>query len=383
MGVTTALFVSEDMHGRHILGPQAFDAALRLGLQGRDDIDARFLHIGPPRLAGRLLTHSVPLLHGADLDFHDLRWFAVHGRRTRRLIEAELARSPADVVHVNTHAVTLGAAPVPPHVPLLLSADATVWDWRTMGGSSPVRRHSRRLYELCRNLEQRALARAQTVFAYTDWARERLQEAAPDARVAHLQPGIDIEHFRPAPHVPRERHRLLFIGGRFREKGGDDLLAAIDHRLGHDLELDVVTTEPPSSRPGLRVHRLDRSDPALLELLQQADLFCLPTHADTMSFATMEAMACGTPAVVSSVAGIPEIVGDTGRIVQPGDLRGIRESIDALLAGGVDGLELRRRARERAEARFDARRQSAELLDAVNEAARGGSPRSAVPSRVA
>jgi glycosyltransferase involved in cell wall biosynthesis len=383
MAVTRALFVSEGMHGRHVLGPLAFDAALRLGLETREDVDARFLQVGPPRLAGRLLTHTVPLLSGADLDFHDLRWFAVHGRHTRRLIEAELARSPVDVVHINTHAITLGAPPVPPDIPLLLSADATVWDWRTMSGPVPLRRHSRRLYESCRRLERRALARAHTVFAYTEWARERLEAAAPDARVERLQPGIDVERFRPAPQLPRERHRLLFVGGRFREKGGEDLIDAIGDRLGRDVELDVVTGEPPPPRPGLRVHRLARSEPALLELLQQADLFCLPTHADTMSFATMEALACGTPAVVSSIAGIPEIVGDVGAIVTPGDVRGIRETIDRLLAAPGLLRELRHRARERAEARFDARRQTAELVDAVHEVGRGRSAGSTAPSRVA
>jgi len=370
MSATQALFVSEDLHGRHVMGTQAYEEALRLGLRDRDDFEARFLRVGPPRLAGRVLTHTVPLLHDADLDFQHLRWFAVHARRTRRLIAAELARRPADVVHVNTHAVTLGAPPVPAHVPLVLSADATVWDWRTMSKSLPMRRHSWRLYEHCRKLERRALTRAHAVFAYTEWARGRLQEAAPDANVVHLQPGVDLDYFRPAPHAPRERHRLVFVGGRFREKGGDDLLAAVGPRLGVDVELDVVTSEPPLERPGLRVHLLSRTDLQLLELLQQADVFCLPTYADTMSFATIEALACGTPAVASTVAGVPEIVGDAGVTVRPGDVRGIREAVDALLADPSARADLRRRARSRAEQRFDARRQTTRLLDLVHDAAR-------------
>jgi glycosyltransferase involved in cell wall biosynthesis len=383
MSVTRTLFVSEDLHGRHVLGPQTYDAALRLGLRGRNDVDARFLRVGPPRLAGRVLTHTVPLLHGADLDFHHLRWFAVHARRTRRLIAAELARHPVDVVHVNTHAITLGASPVPADVPLLLSADAAVWDWRTMSSSLPVRRHSWRVYEHCRRLERRTLMRAHTVLAYTEWARGRLQEAAPDANIVHLQPGVDLDYFRPAPHAPRDRHRLVFVGGRFREKGGEDLLAAMDTRLGVDVELDVVTSEPVRERPGLRVHQLSRLDPRLLELLQQADVFCLPTYADTMSFATMEALACGTPAVASALGGVPETVGDAGATVRPGDVRGIREAVDALLGDPATRSELRLRARRRAEERFDARRQTAQLLDIVHDAARGRAIGLPASSRVA
>jgi starch synthase len=368
---TRALFVSED-HGRQIIGPEAFDASVLVGLEGRDDFAARFLHVGRPRLGGRILTHAVPLLHEADLDFQHLRWFALHGLRTRRLIEAELKRFQADVVHVNTHAITLGAAPVAPELPLLLSADSTVWDWRAMSRALPVRRHSRRLYSTCRGLERRALRRARTVFAYTDWARERLQAAAPEANVRRLTPGVDVAYFRPAPLRPRERHRLLFVGARFREKGGEDLLAAVGDRLGVDVELDIVTAEPTPSRPGLRVHRLRRTDPTLLELLQQADLFCLPTYADTMSFATMEALACGTPAVTSSLAGIPEVVGAAGATVRPGDVRALRAVIDALLGDPQRRAKLREVARARAEERFDARRQSSLLLDELQEAAAGG-----------
>jgi alpha-maltose-1-phosphate synthase len=370
---TRALFVSED-HGREIIGPRAFDDALLTGLDGRDDVEVRFLSVGRPRLGGRILTHAIPLLHGADLDFHHLRWFVLHGLRTRRLIDAELARFPADVVHVNTHAITLGAPPVAPGLPLLVSADSTVWDWRAMSRSVPVRRHSRRLYSVSRSLERRALRRADTVFAFTEWARERLQAAVPEANVRRLSPGVDLAYYRPAPRRPRERHRLLFVGGRFAEKGGEDLLAAVEHRLGLDVELDIVTAEAAPSPPGVRVHRLGRSDPELLELLQQADLFCLPTYADTMSFATMEALACGTPAVTSSLAGVPEVVGEAGETVAPGDVRRLRETIDALLADADRRTELRRVARARAEERFDARRQSSLLLDAVCEAGRGPEP---------
>jgi glycosyltransferase involved in cell wall biosynthesis len=363
-----ALFVSED-HGRQIMGPASFDAALVLGLAARDDVDARFLRIGRGGLGGRLATRAVPLLHEADLDFQQLRWFVAHALRTRRLVAAELAQHPADVVHVNTHALTLGTPPVPASTPLLLSADATAWDWRAMSRTVPVRGYSERLYGICRRLERHALLRARTVFAYTDWARERLQAAAPAADVRRLRPGVDLEYYRPAARPARERRRVLFVGSRFAEKGGHDLLSALEHRLGRDVELDVVTAEQPPPRPGLRVHELDRGDPVLLELLQSADVFCLPTYADTMSFATMEAMACGTVPVVSALAGIPEVVGAAGETVPPGDVRRLRAALDALLDDPGRAHELGRRARARAETEFDARRQSSLLLDAVHEAA--------------
>lgn len=281
----------------------------------------------------------------------------------------ELDRTPADVVHVNTQAIALGAAPVRRDVPLLVSADATVWDWRVLSRREPVRRYSRALLRPCLELERRLFERAHTVLAYTDWARDRIAAAAPRARVVTRNPGIDIERFRPAARRPRSLPRILFVGGRFAEKGGDDLLAAVADLVGTRVELDVVTSQPPAPRSGLRVHRLGRSDPALLDLVQQADLFCLPTYADTMSFATIEAMACATPVIVSSVAALPEVVGDEGMVVPPRDVRALREAIEGMLSDEGRRRELGDRGRKRAEAQFDARAQTAALVDVAIAAA--------------
>ena len=93
-----------------------------------------------------------------------------------------------------------------------------------------------------------------------------MRRAAPRARVLTLCPGVDTARLHPAARAPRERSRVLFVGGRFAEKGGYDLLDALAEDLGHAVELDVVTGDPLPERPGVRVHRLEREDRRLLEL---------------------------------------------------------------------------------------------------------------------
>ncbi len=162
---------------------------------------------------------------------------------------------------------------------------------------------------------------------------------------------------------------MLFIGGRFADKGGADLLEALGDSLGQELELDIVTQDPVAARPGVRVHRLAPSDPQLLDLQQQADVLCLPTYADTNPWALLEAMACATPVVSTRVGGIPELLDDgrAGVLVEHGNPRLLGEALRELLANPQRRLELAGQARQRCEDRYDARRQFARLAERLRE----------------
>jgi glycosyltransferase involved in cell wall biosynthesis len=172
-------------------------------------------------------------------------------------------------------------------------------------------------------------------------------------------PGIDLVRYRPAPRRERERPRVLFVGGRFAEKGGNDLLAALEGEIGRTLDLDLVTPEPIPERPGLRVHRLSQSDPKLLDLQQQADIFCLPTYGDAAPWAVLEAMACGAPVIATRLGGIPDMLADgrAGVLVRHGDPRGLADAVSALLADPARRRDLGAAGRERCEERYDQLRQ--------------------------
>jgi glycosyltransferase involved in cell wall biosynthesis len=63
------------------------------------------------------------------------------------------------------------------------------------------------------------------------------------------------------------------------------------------------------------------------------DLLCLPSHSEGFGNVIGEAMACGVPCVATRVGGVPEIVGDLGIIVPPGDPAALaRGVLEALLA---------------------------------------------------
>lgn len=84
------------------------------------------------------------------------------------------------------------------------------------------------------------------------------------------------------------------------------------------------------------------------EVLLWLDVICLSSHWEAMPFMLIEAMAMGKPVVSTTVGGIPEVVeeGQNGKLVAPGDCRGLAEAIGALVADG--GLRRDMAARNRA-----------------------------------
>jgi glycosyltransferase involved in cell wall biosynthesis len=89
-------------------------------------------------------------------------------------------------------------------------------------------------------------------------------------------------------------------------------------------------------------------DQELLALYRGARALVLPSLHEGFGLTALEAMACGTPVVVSGVSSIPEVVGDAGVLVDPLDSASIAAGLGRILT--EDGLckELRERGLERA-----------------------------------
>jgi starch synthase len=366
------LFFNEGNLGSHIMGQGQLEQALRTGLPLAAEAEAHFAGLSPMgKLANGAASRRLDPLASSGLDFATLRWHLVQSLRARRALGRELAGWPADVLHVHSHSVAMALGAKLRALPLALSVDATVRDWSSMPAWRSEHRHAGLTLVPSGALERRTLERAGLTLAWTAWTRAAVERAAPRAHVIEHHPGLDLERYRPAPRVLRMRPRVLFVGGRFPEKGGPDLLEALGEELGESVDVDLVTPAEVRPRRGVRVHRLGPSDPQLLELQQQADLFCLPTHGDAVPWAVLEAMACGTPVLATRVGGIPDLLdgGRAGALVPHGDRRALREALDALLAEPRARERLAARARERCEARYDARRQVPRLIEQLRELA--------------
>ncbi len=196
--------------------------------------------------------------------------------------------------------------------------------------------------------------------AWSDWVKASLigdYGVAPD-KVEVLPPGVDLSLWRPGPQRASGRLRVLFVGGDFDRKGGKAILAAFRSLPPGSAELMLVTrTALPPSEGVFAFPDMQPNSRELIALYQSCDVFVLPSHAEAFGIAAVEASAVGLPVVATAVGGLLDIVADgvTGFHIQSGDTETLARHLRRL----ADDAELRRRlgqaARQRAEARFDAR----------------------------
>ncbi len=79
-----------------------------------------------------------------------------------------------------------------------------------------------------------------------------------------------------------------------------------------------------------------------------ADVFVYPSLYEGFGLGPLEAMACGTPVVVSDRASLPEVVGGAGLTVSPDDAPALAEAMGAILSDAALATRLRERGLRRA-----------------------------------
>jgi len=202
----------------------------------------------------------------------------------------------------------------------------------------------------------------------TATARDELVRASkkPYARPIEVIPnGIELEHFHPGANRPDWRERcglsaaplVTYLGRLTADKGALRFLDAVEELVRtRDLAVAIAGSGPAEPEVVARL----KSNPALARcarylgsvaeeekaaLLAQSDVFVLPSVSDTSSIAVLEAMACGTPVVVSDVGGVSDLVADgvTGRLAHLAEPGALSTTIDEMLSDSA-GLERMGRA---------------------------------------
>ncbi len=103
-------------------------------------------------------------------------------------------------------------------------------------------------------------------------------------------------------------------------------------------------------------------------LYQAARVLALPSFYEGFGLPPLEAMAHGTPVIVSNVSSLPEVVGDAGLLVDPNDVEGWTVALQRVLTDDVLHAEMSAKSLKRA-AKFSWERAARETLDVYTKVA--------------
>lgn len=201
----------------------------------------------------------------------------------------------------------------------------------------------------------------------------------PEATISVVHCGIDIERFaflaRSAPPAGAPL-RLLNVGRLVPEKGQDLLLHALARlrQQGLQLHLDMVgggELEQALKALAVELNLGDcvsfhgvQPEQVVRQLHQRADVFVLPSRAEGLPVACIEAMAMGTVSIASRITGIPELIehGVSGLLVEAGDVLDLAAAIALLQADPVMAQRLRLSGRATVLAGFDRAKCTQQLI---------------------
>ena len=174
-----------------------------------------------------------------------------------------------------------------------------------------------------------------------------------------FKPDLELKHkVRSELGISDDSILLLFLGRLNKDKGVLDLALAVKNLnlliIGSDEENIKSQVQSICHEILDKIHFMNFTDQPE-KFMAAADIFCLPSYREGFGMAALEAGACALPTVTSRIYGLTDAVSEneTGLFHDPGDIKGIEQSISKLIKDENLRLLMGKKGRERTKNLFE------------------------------
>lgn len=288
------------------------------------------------------------------------------------IAHARPVRRPFDLIHAHDWLVASAAVNVADAfaLPLVTTVHATEYGRHQGHLPGPMN-------QLIHSIEGWLVEHADRTVVCSTYMHEQVRAlfGVPEDRLATIPNGVAVDELEPPADAVRalrrtladdDTHLVLFAGRLEYEKGVQTVLHALERlteRVGamRFLIAGVGTYSEELRRLvdelglGHRVHFTGFLEERELRLhYAAADVAVAPSLYEPFGLVATEAMACGTPVVVSDTGGLREIVTDgTGLRFPPQDAQQLADRIAEVLSDRTLAADLVDRGRERIRVHYD------------------------------
>lgn len=218
------------------------------------------------------------------------------------------------------------------------------------------------------------------VIVLSDYWHEALGRHIPHRKLRVVPNAVDPSIYHP--RFDADPPRIVFISDLLERKGIRELVRAIDELAeSPDLEFEAVFAGkgPLADEVQALADRHDEvtylgyvTEAEKREMLEGGSIYVLPSHAEGLPIAMLEAMAGGNAVVSTTVGAIPEVITeDHGLLVEPGDADALRAAIEELVRDPERTVELGRNNAELVAERYSWDVAVEKLMECYRELHRG------------
>lgn len=226
-----------------------------------------------------------------------------------------------------------------------------------------------------RLLQSAVFSAADCVIVLSDYWQDALLPHVEADKLRIVPNAVTPDAYEPS--FTADPPHLVFVSSLIRRKGVCELVSALEtlDSRGVTFRASIAGDGPladVAQELSEQYEHVDYlgyvSETEKHELLSEGSVFVLPTHAEGLPIALLEAMAGGNAVVSTTVAAIPDVVGpENGILVDPGDADQLAEALETLLSSPEELESMARRNRTLVEEEYSWARMTDQLEQIYDE----------------